>query len=81
MIEGKVWTEVNDELLMEYAGKFKCDWKKVAKKFNNRKITPHFLKLRYKELNNKSVRRKLKFTDKEDLLIAKYYNKLGSNWD
>jgi len=82
-IEGKIWTEENDENLLKIAKSCKCDWRKVSRKFKGKsqKITPHFLKLRYKELINAPVQRKRKFTHVEDLKLIKYFEKYGSNWD
>lgn len=36
--------------------------------------------MRYKEITQNRVHRKTKFTHKEDLIIAKYFDKLGSDW-
>jgi len=83
LIEGKLWTEDDDKLLLKFAIQCKCDWKKVVRKFKlmNKKVTPNFLKLRYKELIAVPVQRRNKFSHTEDLLIAKYFRKYGTNWD
>jgi len=81
LLASKVWDEGLDELLLKLGAQFKGDWKKIAKKFNNKKITPHFIKIRYKELNSTaSITRRIKFNHREDLMIAKYFDKYGSNW-
>jgi len=81
VIDGKIWTEDNDRHLLKFASQYKCDWKKVAKRFPSKKFTPHFLKIRYKELQAKPVHRRSKFSHKEDLLITKYFSKYGTDWD
>ena len=80
LVESQVWSEEKDNALLKLGAQHKCDWKKVAKKFNNKKITPHFLKTRYKELVCAPLQRRVKFTHREDLMIAKYFEKYGSNW-
>lgn len=76
----KGWTSDNDEQLRKLAAQYRCDWKKISKKFNNKKFTPHFLKIRYKVLIDAPVQRKIKFSHHEDLMLAKYYNLYGSDW-
>ncbi len=81
LLASKVWDEGMDEKLIKLGDQFKGDWKKIAKKFNNKKITPHFIKMRFKELNSTaSITRRIKFNHREDLMIAKYFDKYGSNW-
>jgi len=83
VIEGKIWTEENDQLLLRLAVQYKCDWKKVSRKFKkrNKKVTPNFLKIRYKELIAAPVHRRTKFSHVEDLMLAKYFNQYGPNWN
>lgn len=58
------------------------NWKKIAKEFNDSKITPKFCKYRYKRLRNgQQQSTKTRFTHYEDLTIVKYYKKYGSNWE
>lgn len=78
--EERFWDEEKEETLMKYASQYKCDWKKIAKKFNNKKLTPHFLKNKYKEVSAGPSQRRIKFNHREDLMIAKYFEKYGSNW-
>jgi len=78
-IDGRVWMLKNDGLLMRLAIQYRCDWKKIAKRFN-KEFTPYFLKMRYRELTSSKVHRKTKFTHKEDLLIAKYFDLFGTDW-
>jgi len=78
--DDKFFDEEKEETLMKYASQYKCDWKKIAKKFNNKKLTPHFLKNKYKELSAGPSQRRIKFNHREDLMIAKYFEKYGSNW-
>jgi len=76
----KGWKESDDTQLLSLAKKYKCDWKKIAKKFNNKKFTPYFLKIRYKDLIKAPVQKKHKFTHSEDLQLAVLYQKYGSDW-
>jgi len=46
-----------------------------------KKVTIHTLRTRYNELAPKLFKKKGKFTHQEDLLLAKYYSKYGSDWD
>lgn len=80
VVDEKFWDEEKEETLMKYASQYKCDWKKIAKKFNNKKLTPHFLKNKYKEISAGPSQRRIKFNHREDLMIAKYFEKYGSNW-
>jgi len=80
LLQSQIWSEEKDQLLLKLGTQYKCDWKKIAKRFNHKKITPHFLKTRYKELTCAPLQRRIKFSHKEDLMIAKYFEKYGSNW-
>ena len=46
-----------------------------------KKFTPTFLKIRFKELTKAPFHRRKRFSHKEDLLIAKYYQRFNSDWD
>ena len=65
---------------MQMAEELKCDWKKIARKFGNKKYTPHFLKITYKNLIDKPIQKRMLFSHKEDLIIAKHFNLIGTNW-
>jgi len=80
LLDFNIWSPEKDEMLLKLGTQYKFDWKKISKKFNNKKITPNFLKIRYKELTCAPVQRRIKFNHKEDLMIAKYFEKYGSNW-
>ncbi len=81
IINSKIWDEEMDELLLKLGPQYKCNWKRISKKYNHKKITPAFIKMRYKELSSESpMTRRIKFTHREDLMIAKYFDKFGSNW-
>jgi len=80
LLKAGIWTEEKDQTLLKLGTQYKCDWKKIAKRFNHKKITPHFLKIRYKELTCAPLQRRIKFNHKEDLMISKYFEKYGSNW-
>lgn len=77
----KGWCEEDDKLLRKLAVQYKYDWKKVAKKFTNKKYTPHFLKMRFKGNDEGPVPKRVKFTHEEDILIAKYFDEYGVDWD
>jgi len=79
IIDGKEWNTKEDQELLKLASLCRCDWKKISKKFDKR-YTPYFLKMRYKELTQNRVHRKTKFTHKEDLVITKYFNSFGTDW-
>jgi len=82
VLNSKIWDEEMDELLLQLGARFKCNWKRIAKKFNHKKITPNFIKTRHKELNAAvPSTRRIKFNHREDLMIAKYFEKFGSNWN
>jgi len=81
VLKSKIWDEEMDELLLKLGAQYKCNWKRIAKKYNHKKITPAFIKMRYKELSSEApMTRRTKFTHREDLMIAKYFDKFGSNW-
>lgn len=80
LLENKIWSGEKDQMLLKLGAQYKCDWKKISKRFNNKKVTPHFLKIRYKELTCAPLQRRVKFNHREDLMIAKYFDKYGSNW-
>jgi len=81
ILNSKIWDEEMDGLLLKLSAQYKCHWKRIAKKFNHKKVTPSFIKMRYKELNFAApITRRIKFTHREDLMIAKYFDKFGSNW-
>lgn len=79
----KAWTTADDEKLKVLVDRCKKDWKKIAKKFQreNKKITPHFLKNRFKYLNNDKFLLRIKFEHQEDLKLAKLFKMHGSKWD
>jgi len=76
------WTEEKIELLLVLAQKYKRDWKKIAKKLNDKRITPFQVKSKYCTLTSKnSLGLRVKFTLKEDLLLAKYFNIYKFDWE
>jgi hypothetical protein len=77
----KGWCEEHEKLLRKLAVQYKFDWKKIAKKFDNKKYTPHFLKMRYKGYDEGPVPKRVKFSHEEDVLIAKYFDEYGVDWD
>lgn len=77
----KGWCEEDEKLLRKLAVQYKYDWKKVAKKFSNKKYTPHFLKMRFKGHDEGPVPKRVKFTHEEDILIVKYFDEYGVDWE
>jgi hypothetical protein len=80
-VGNKGWCEEHEKLLRKLAVQYKFDWKKIAKKFNNKKYTPHFLKMRYKGYDEGPVPKRIKFSHEEDVLIAKYFDEYGVDWE
>jgi len=80
-LRNKGWCEDHEKLLRKLAVQYKFDWKKIAKKFDNKKYTPHFLKMRYKGYDEGPVPKRVKFSHEEDVLIAKYFDEYGVDWD
>lgn len=77
----KGWCDEDEKLLRKLAVQYKFDWKKVSKKFANKKYTPHFLKMRYKGHDEGPVPKRVKFSHEEDVLIAKCFEEYGIDWD
>lgn len=77
----KFWNEEMDVKLLKLGAQYKSNWKRVAKKFDHKRITATFVKDRYKELlDEEATTKRIKFNHREDLMIAKYYDRFGSNW-
>lgn len=74
------WGDKESNKLMKLAEQHKNDWKKIAKLYTNKRYTPAFLKAKYKEIMSLSAQKRVKFTHKEDIMIAFYFEKYGSNW-
>jgi len=77
------WNSNEDEILMKVAVQYKNDWKKIARRLTSltkKRCTPHFLKTRYNEMTSNISRNRVKFTHKEDLIIAKYYIECNGDW-
>jgi Myb-like DNA-binding domain. len=78
----EIWTEERVQLLMTWVKACRCDWKKIARRFKNKKITPFQVKTKYKTLTQENYTQlRVKFSIKEDLILAKYYRMYGSKWD
>jgi len=75
------WTPEKCDMLLKLAVQYRCDWKKVARKFNDRRITPFQVRSKHKELTIKDhFPLRVKFSHEEDILIAKLFTKFGNNW-
>jgi len=79
----RTWTEKDDKELRRLADQYKNDWKKIAKRIitnQRKKVTPNFLKNRYKEIAGDQIKKGVKFSHEEDLKIAKLYESYGTDW-
>jgi len=57
--------------------------KKIARRIvttHKKKVTPNFLKNRYKEVAGDHIKKGVKFTHEEDLKIAKLFDDYGTSW-
>lgn len=75
------WNETDDKLLLKLGVQYKNDWKKINQKFEQvqgKKVTPYFLKNRYREISKpQGPTKKIKFNHEDDLKIVKimvYYD-------
>jgi len=79
----KTWTSEDDQNLKKLADQYKNDWKKIAKRIitqTKKKVTPNFLKNRYKDIAGEQIKKGVKFSHEEDLLIAKLFEKHNTQW-
>lgn len=79
----KHWTQGDDHELMTLADQYKNDWKKIARRITSnrkKKVTPNFLKNRYKEIAGDHIKKGVKFTHEEDLEIARLFEIHGTSW-
>jgi len=82
-LDNDFFDEKDEKLLLELAPKYKNDWKKISKRMfrlNNKKFGLNFLRIKYKELADDNVKKRVRFTHKEDLMIAKYSQIYGHDW-
>lgn len=76
-----IWDSEKIGLLFKWVQDYRKDWKKVAKRFNQKEITPFQVKTKYKELiSHNYFQLRVKFSFKEDLIIAKYFKIHGYDW-
>jgi len=79
----KCWAAGDDNELMSLADQYKNDWKKIARRITSsrkKKVTPNFLKNRYKEIAGDHIKKGVKFTHEEDLEIARLFEIHGTSW-
>jgi Myb-like DNA-binding domain. len=74
------WNEENIKKLFYLSHQLKQDWKKVAKKFQVKYLSPTIVRNKYRQIKYNDIPLREKFTHEEDLLIAKYYNIYGLQW-
>jgi hypothetical protein len=82
-LDNENFDEKDEKLLLELAPKYKNDWKKISKRMfrlHNKKFGLNFLRIKYKELADDNVKKRVRFTHKEDLMIAKYSSIYGHDW-
>jgi len=78
----EMWTPEKIQLLLKWVQACRYDWKKVAKRFKDPRYTPFQVKSKFKLLAQNTCREpRIKFTLREDLLLSKYYNIYGTDWD
>jgi len=74
----------DDELIITLGKKYKNDWKRVSKKIyklKGKKMGPTKLRDHFKSLTKGTLPKRVKFTHDEDLLIAKYFDLYGCDWE
>jgi len=78
----EMWSPEKIQLLLKRVQACRYDWKKVAKRFKDPQYTPFQVKSKFKLLAQNACREpRIKFTLREDLLLAKFYNIHGTDWD
>jgi hypothetical protein len=78
----EIWIPEKINLLLVLAQKYKRDWKKISKKLNDRRLTPFQVKSKYCALTSKnSIGLRVKFSLKEDLILAKNFNLYKFDWE
>jgi len=78
----EMWSPEKIQLLLKWVQACRYDWKKVAKRFKDPRYTPFQVKSKFKLLAQNTCREpRIKFTLREDLLLSKYYNIYGTDWD
>jgi len=78
----ELWSPEKIQLLLKWVQACRYDWKKVAKRFKDPRYTPFQVKSKFKLLAQNVCREpRIKFTLREDLLLSKYYNIYGTDWD
>jgi len=81
-----IWNMKNQKLLCKYAEELNNDWKQIAEKFNNKKVTPKMVKDHISNKDNKlsennsNKRTRSRFTLSEDQKIISMIQKIGQNW-
>lgn len=81
-IEKLPWTNEDDQELQYLVQRWKCDWKKICRRFKGKSkpFSKHFLKNRLRILKHDPFLLKQKFTHEEDLLIATLVDKYDIDW-
>mmetsp|Transcript_27351 Transcript_27351/g.24120 ORF Transcript_27351/g.24120 Transcript_27351/m.24120 type:complete len:184 (-) Transcript_27351:339-890(-) len=76
----KIWTTSRDKLLMQLALSHRKDWKTIAQKFNDPRITPKIAKTRFEDVCETNKLKNSSFTHEEDLTLAYAINQFGCKW-
>jgi len=74
------WTEDNVSKLLVWAEKYHQEWKRIAKLFGMKQITPSRVRDKYREIKANELPLRIPFSHEEDCLIAKYYNIYRFDW-
>mmetsp|Transcript_25743 Transcript_25743/g.22733 ORF Transcript_25743/g.22733 Transcript_25743/m.22733 type:complete len:100 (+) Transcript_25743:165-464(+) len=79
------WTEEDDKLMVSFSCEYRYDWKKVSKKFlllRSKKVTPLFLRNRYKYLKENDKTSRGPLTETDDMNIVRAIERWGiDSWD
>jgi len=79
-VQKEIWNGKDTEKLLNLVKTYKHNWKVIAKKFG-KKYTPNYLKNKYNIISGRIPSKRVRFTYKEDLLLAKYVQIYGFNWN
>jgi Myb-like DNA-binding domain len=81
-VKKSAWGEADDIELDGLVKRWKCDWKKICRRFKNKgkPSSRHFLKNRIRVIRNDPYLLKQKFSHEEDLLIATLVDKYDIDW-
>ena len=80
----KTWDTKDDPLLFDMAIQYRNNWKRIARVLyedKNIKIAPKTLRRKYEDILARRKTQRAKFTHADDLLIVKYVDLYGLDWN